>query len=487
MNRTISVCLLFSALVAAQEFRATITGRVMDGTGAGVPGAVVQVRNVETNQATSLKTDARGDYTAPFLRPGTYTVRVEAAGFKTSTRDGILLNVGQRAEVNHTLEIGALNEQITVTAETPMLETTSADRGGVIDNQQVAELPLNARNPFMLSMLVAGVNYNGNIIYQRPFDNGAIADWSINGSRNRQNEFLLDGAPNNAQAGGNNIAYVPPVDAVQEFKIQTNSYDAQYGKTAGGIVNVSLKSGTNQFHGSVYEFARRNAWDANSFQNNAKGAPREGHFLDQYGFSASGPLMFPKLYDGRNRSFFLITYEGYREGTPQPLTLSVPSMEMRDGDFSKLTDPQGRPIIIYDPFTGRDVKGAWVRDAFPGNRIPANRINGIARNVAKYYPQPNTTTAGVGYAQQNFFVPGGDAVATDDFYNMVFKFDQNFGDRHKVFFRGAFNDRTETRSFNGIQSGPGQDGQYPLKRINDAYVLVVLPPWRRSWVAGAPT
>ncbi|HET8547576.1 MAG TPA: carboxypeptidase regulatory-like domain-containing protein, partial [Bryobacteraceae bacterium] len=351
--RLVPILVLLAAAAAGQEFRATLTGRVTDSSGAAVPGATVQVRSTNTNAVHRFTTDVQGNYTAPFLPPGSWSVRVEAPGFKTSSRDGVVLNVGQRATIDILLEIGQVSEQVTVTAEAPMLETASADRGGVIDNQQVVELPLNARNPFMLSMLVAGVNYNGNIIYQRPFDNGAIADWSINGSRNRQNEFLLDGAPNNAQAGGNNIAYVPPVDAVQEFKIQTNSYDAQYGKTAGGIINVSLKSGTNDFHGAVYEFARRNAWDANSFQNNARSAPREGHYLDQYGFSVSGPIVFPKLYHGRNKSFVLATYEGYREGTPQPLILSMPEPEMREGDFSKLVDARGRMITIYDPTTGR--------------------------------------------------------------------------------------------------------------------------------------
>ncbi len=151
-----------------------------------------------------------------------------------------------------------------------MLETASADRGVVIDRQQVLELPLNARNPFMLGILTAGVNFNGASIWQRPFDNGAIAEWTINGSQSRGNEFLLDGAPNNGQAGGNNIAYVPPVDSVQDFKIMTNTYDAQYGKTTGGIINVNLQSGTNDFHGTLYEFMRREWLDANDFRLKAQ-------------------------------------------------------------------------------------------------------------------------------------------------------------------------------------------------------------------------
>lgn len=472
-NKSLSLLLFLtiSLIAPAQEFRATVTGHVVDGSGASVPGIAVQVRNIDTNTVATGTTDASGSYTVPFLRPGNYMLTVEASGFKKYVRDGVTLNVGQTAGIEIALEVGALTEQITVTAETPLLETEKSDRGQVIDAQRVREFPLNARNPFMLAVLSAGVNFNGNIIYQRPFDNGAIADWNISGGLNRNNEFLLDGAPNNAQAGNNNIAYVPPVDSVEEFKIQTNSYDAQYGKSAGGIVNVSLKSGTNSLHGTLYEFARRNAWDANSFQNNARGAEKVAHFLDQYGGAIGGPIIIPKLYNGRDRSFFFFNYEGYREGTPTPLTLSVPAPEMLNGDFSRLVDLAGRQIVIYDPATGRDVNGTWTRDAFPGNIIPANRINPVAKNILDFQPKPNTTTPGAAfYTQSNLFVPGGENLDRDDFYNLVIKFDQNFGSRNHMFFRHASNDRTEIRSTNGVR-GPGEDGPLPLKRVNDAYVV----------------
>ena len=470
-RRLLAACLMAAGVLWAQEFRATMTGRVTDTSGAVVPSVPVQVKNVGTNEIATTTTDSQGNYTVPFLRPGPYVVIVEVPGFKKFTREGLLLQVGQAATVNISLEVGAVTETVTVTAATPLLETAKADRGGVVDSDRVREIPLNARNPFMLSMMVAGVQYNGNAIYQRPFDNGAIAEWTINGSTSRSNEFLLDGVPNNAQAGGNNIALVPPVDAVEEFKIQTNSYDSQFGHTGGGIVNVSLRSGTNSFHGVLWEFARRNAWDANSFQNNAARAPRSGHFLDQYGFQVEGPLYFSKIYDGRNRSFFMVTLEDYHEGTPNPLNLSVTAPEFRTGDFSKLVDGQGRPIIIFDPSTGRQVGNQWVRDAFTGNRIPANRINPIASKILNYMPQPNQVTPGQEYSTLNFFVPGGENIAKDDFYNLAVKIDQNIGDKHRIFFRHASNDRTETRNTNGIKDGPGQDGQHPLKRVNDAYVL----------------
>lgn len=486
LSRIIALYFGCILLLFGQEFRATITGHVVDPTGAAVPNVSIQAKNVDTNEVATTTTDSSGTYTIPFLRPGNYVLAVEAAGFKKYNREGLRLNVGQTAGIDIQLEVGQLTDAVTVTAETPLLQTEKADRGQVIDEQRVRELPLNSRNPFMLSILSAGVNFNGNIIYQRPFDNGAIADWTISGGLDRNNEFLLDGAPNNGQAGNNNIALVPPVDSVQEFKIQTNSYDSQYGKSAGGSVNVLLKGGTNQYHGTAYEFARRNQWDANSFQNNAAGVPKVAHFLDQYGGSIGGPIRIPKIYNGHDKTFFFFNYEGYREGTPTPLVLSVAEPEFLQGDFSKLKDNQGRLITIYDPTTGRDVNGTWTRDPFPNNVIPANRLNPVALKILNFYPKPNQVATGSFYSQGNLFIPGGDNLDRDDFYNLVIKIDQNFGDKHHVFFRHASNDRTEIRSTNGLAKDvPASDGQFPLKRVNDAYVLDWVGAMRPTLIANA--
>lgn len=454
-----------------QEFRATLTGRVTDRSGAAVAGAAVGLKNTATNEASRTETDAQGSFTFALLRPGSYELTSEHEGFRKLIRKGVSLEVGQAASIDLVLDLGEVSQSITVTDEAPLLDNASADRGGVISAKEISEFPLNGRNPFMLSMLVAGVDYNGSMAYQRPFDNGAIADFGISGGANRSNEFLMDGVPNNAQAGGNNIAYVPPVDSVQEFKIQTNSYDAQYGKTSGGIVNVVLKSGSNRMHGSLYEYARRNAWDANSFQNNARGAPKEGHTLDQYGAQADGPVI-------KNKLFFLFNYEGYRENSPQPLVLSVPEMDMRQGDFSKLADARGRGITIHDPATGfvnPAFANRWDRLPFPGNVIPKDRIHPMSSTILNFMPKPNTLTPNQDYSRSNLFLSGGDNPAFDTFYNLVFKFDWSVGPRHRMFFRHASNDRTEERNTNGVRTGPGQDGQHPLKRINDAYVM--------DWVA----
>ena len=477
------ICLLMMVLpTVAQEFRATVNGRVTDSAEEAIVSATVTVRNLATNEVAAVTTNGEGAYNVPFLKPGVYSISYEATGFKKVVRDQQELQVGQSATLNVTLEVGATSETVTITADAPLLEETKADRGNVIENRRVVELPLNARNPFMLATLTPGITFNGPAIYQRPFDNGAIADWSINGGLNRSNEFLLDGAPNNSIQGGNNIAYVPPVDAVGEFKIITNSYDAQYGRTAGGVVNVQIKSGGNEFHGSIYEFYRRNWLDSNYLFSNFRNLPagrfrradgtleKAEHFLDQYGGVISGPVRLPsklfrKLgYDGRDKTFFLFNYEGYREGTPNPQVITVPTEAFRNGDFSQYRTAGGQLIQIFDPATGRDVNGVWTRDPFPGNIIPANRINPIASKLLALYPKPNTTTPGGDPWRNNFAdIPN---IANDKFKNWIFKIDQNIGDKDKIFFRYGYNNRAEIRWTNGITQGAAQDGQLPLNRVN---------------------
>jgi hypothetical protein len=456
----------------AQEFRATISGRVFDASGAAVPNAKIQAVNVATNEVTNATSDSTGAYTVPFLRPGQYKLTVTAQGFKSFIRENITLQVGQIAGIDVSLEVGAVSENITVTAEAALLETQTASRQAVVTQKQVSEMPLNSRNPFMLGAMMSGVTFRGAAIWQRPFDNGAIAEWSVNGGRQSNNEFLMDGAPNNGQAGGNNIAYVPIVDAVQEFSVQQNSYDAQYGKTGGGVFNVVLKSGTNDFHATGWEFMRRRWMDANTYQNNAIGAPRPNHTLDQYGFQLEGPVYLPKLLkkDAPVKLFYLGSFENYRELWPQTPRNSYPEPEMRNGDFSRLVAANGQPVAIYDPNTSQfAANGDPIRNPFPGNVIPQSRISPVARAVTSYMPAPNDRPAGVRYATGNHFLP--DYAAQDKFYNLILKFDWNFGDKHRSYLRHASNDRTEDRSVNGIDNRPGTDGQQPFQRINDAYVL----------------
>lgn len=440
----------------AQEFRATVTGRITDQSRGAMPGVTVVVTNTETNETATAVASADGAYSIPFLQPGVYTLTAELDGFKTYTQEDLRLQVGQTATVNIAMQVGDLTETVTVTGDT--LEASRADRGMVIDSRRVTEIPLNTRNPFMLSLLSSGITFNGPAIYQRPFDNGAIADWSINGGANRNNEFLLDGAPNNSVQGGNNIAYVPPADSVGEFKIVQNSYDAQYGRSAGGTINVSLKSGTNDFHGTGYEFARRKALDANTEINKRRGEPTPGHTLDQYGFQIDGPIV-------RDKTFFMVALEDYNEETPNIEIESFPDGALRRGDFSDLVTASGQPITIYDPATGRvDANGTFVRDPFPNNIIPENRISPIARALMDSWPMPNSAPAeGCQPWRCNFLLAPN--IARDDFYNFVTKVDHVVSTNTRMFVRYAQNDRTSIRSTNGIP-GPPEDGFRPHIREN---------------------
>jgi hypothetical protein len=244
---------------------------------------------------------------------------------------------------------------------------------------------------------------------------------------------------------------------------------------------VVLKSGTNQFHATAWEFMRRTPLDANTFQNNAivatpnnpkGGAPRPNHYLDQWGFQLEGPARIPGLLrkDGPVKMFYLGSFEGYREGTPNPLTVSYPMPEMRTGDFSNLTNSSGQKVTIYNPFDAIiDSSGNAIRQPFPGNKIPQTMLNPIALAVTKYMPLPNQPSPpGSAYSRSDLSIPG--FFDKDKFYNLILKFDFNIGDKNRAYFRHASNDRTEDRAVNGIDNKPGTDGQQPFQRINDAYV-----------------
>jgi hypothetical protein len=470
-------------MASAQEFRATISGHVLDSSGAAVPNAKVEAINVATNEISRTTADSAGAYTIPLLRPGNYKMTATAAGFKQWLTENLVLEAAKVAGIDITLEVGTMTETVEVTAEAIALETQSATRSGIVGERQVSDMPLNARNPFMLGVMMSGVNFNGAAIWQRPFDNGAIAQWSINGGRDSSSEFLLDGAANDGQMGSNNIAYVPIVDAVQEFNVMANIYNAEYGHTGSGIMNVVLKSGTSRHHGTGYEFMRRSPLDANTFQNNAipssatnpaGGAKRPAHYLDQWGFQLDGPVIIPHLLTKNSavKLFYMGAIEPYREGTPNPLTVSWPMPEMRNGNFSKVTNSAGQAITIYDPFTAQyDANGNTVvaRSPFPGNIIPASRINPISAAVTKYMPMPNqAAAAGCRYSTCDTIFPG--YYDKDKFYSLILKFDWNFGSKHRAFFRHVSNDRTEDRAVNGIDNKPGTDGQQPFQRINDGYV-----------------
>lgn len=453
-----ALVLLFAATGFPQETRATLSGAVTDPTGSVVTGARIRLTNRDTAVAFDATSNEAGQYRFLFLNPGVYRLSAEASGFKGFVRDNIELHVSQSAIIDVSLQIGQMSESVTVSSEAPLLESEKSDRGLVINHKTVTDLPLNIRNPIMLSALTPGIIHTSGTQHLNPFSNSGISSWSVNGGRGTNNEFLLDGAPNNAVYNGvNNVAYVPSVDAVEEFKVMTGVYDAQYGRTGGGVINVSIRSGANRWHGSGYEFLKRTSLNANTFANNAKAAPRQGNALDQYGLTLGGPITVPRLYSGKDKSFFFFAYEGYREDTyyPSESISSVPTLEQRRGDFSKTFDNRDALYSIFDPLTGRFEGNNWVRSAFPGNRIPADRISPVAANIIKLYPGPNTTTPGSVDWQNNFFLNPN--IGRFDFINLTARLDHHFGPRQRVYGRWSWSDFTQLRNTNGI---PGVAGDY---------------------------
>ncbi len=302
------VCVLTAALIAltaigasAQDFRGAITGRISDTSGGRLPGVTVTVTNTATNVASTTTSNTEGEFTVPFLNPGTYTVTAELSGFKKLVREGIDVRIGDRLSVDLTMDVGRMEETVSVSAESPLLETTSGSTGQVIDERRISMMPLSDGNPFVLARLAPGIAYTGDLKFSRPFDNGGTSGITTGGATGG-NEFTLDGSPN--MANGRRVAFVPPAGAVQEFKVETASFDAASGHTAGATVNVTLKSGTNAFAGSAYTYYRSEKLAETDFFVKQAGAEKPKLGYKRPGGSLGGPVVIPGLYDGHDRTFF---------------------------------------------------------------------------------------------------------------------------------------------------------------------------------------
>jgi len=312
---------VMAALPAAgQEARGTILGRVTDQQGAVVPGASVVITNVETNSIHRLTTNETGYYEVPLLDGGKYTIAAELSGFKKTVRGPVDLLVGSRLEINLELQVGNLTETVSVTTEAPLLETTTASGGRVIDTRQMIELPYSDMNPFALTGLAAGMQWTGQPEYRRPFDNGGTSAFNTAGGIG-QNEYGIDGAT--VVGTGRRVGYVPPSDAIAEFKMETANFDASVGHTSGATVNVSTKAGTNDYHGSLYDQHWQQRWNATqhftrlAWENQvasgkiSKDTPKQAPGRsNQFGGTLGGPVRIPKLYNGRDKLFFFFSYNG---------------------------------------------------------------------------------------------------------------------------------------------------------------------------------
>jgi len=395
-----SILALVSFPVAAQTLGG-INGQVADTTGAVIPGATVTITNTDTNAIRSLSTNEAGLYTAPGLTPGPYEVRVETAGFSPQARS-LTLQVQQTARLDFELEVGQVSESIEVTSEAALLDTSNVTVGTVIDNQRIVDLPLNGRNFLQLVALSPNVTYGFGSQGNTSRQGGQRMDqnMSVSGQRATWNRYTLDGVEN-TDPNFNTYVVLPSTDFLQEFKVQTGIFPAEFGRAASQI-NVSTKAGTNQYHGSAYWFLRNDKISARSYafeewQHDEDRNPKSKLKWNQFGFVLGGPVIIPKVFNGKDRLFFSTNWERHSQRNSSTSTYSVPEQAWRGGDFSSLADP------IFDPenrFENPD--GTINVTQFPGNVIPVDRMPHQTDVLWEFYPEPNQPSQTVGYPDRNY-------------------------------------------------------------------------------------
>lgn len=424
------VLIVAPALLWSQTYTASIRGTVTDQTQAAVPGAAVTLTEVSRGIKHTAKTDAAGRYLLTALPPGTYSLTVEAPGFRRHSQPPFRLEVQQQATIDVELAVGEVTTTVEVQGSAPLLNTAAATLGQVIENRFILTAPLAGRNPLALVMLTPG-------LVPSNVSAGGVANVNFvaNGVRNSTADAMLDGMVITGieQNGGvTDVKYTPSVDVIEEFKIQTNFFNAEFGNTGGAIINMVSKSGTNELHGVVYEFHRNAALNANSFFSNRAGRTLPDYKRNVFGGTAGGPVIFPGLYNGKNRTFFFFDYEANRTASATTTTRTVPTAQQKAGDFSDTRLSNGRVSIIYNPFdTYVGAGGRILRRPFPGNVIPASMQDPIAKKMLSYYPEPNQE--GAPYTRvNNFFNQGVNRSAGN---KLDGKIDHNLSDKQRFMSR----------------------------------------------------
>ncbi|MEX2260507.1 MAG: TonB-dependent receptor [Bryobacteraceae bacterium] len=422
-------CIFLCAPLCGQEFRATLQGTVTDASKAAVPSAEVVLRNVDTAVERIGQTGQSGEYLFQFVAPGNYSLTVRAAGFKTDVRDGIRLSLGDNVRLDRELAVGQATETISVSGDVSVVQTESSSLGSVVQRDIIENLPLKGHSSLFMFTLATGVVNNRYGEDTRPNDTITNTSYSSNGAPVASGDVSVDGVANtvNVNRGVNISQWVPAQFAVAEFKLQTGTLPAEHGRSGGSIMNLVIKSGTNELHGDAYEFLRNAALDSNLFFNNQAGQRLARYGSNTYGFSLGGPIYLPKIYNGRNRSFFFFNFEGSREGNGLNTVLNVPTAKMRTGDFSEFGG------AIYNPYSVRTVNDVPTRDPFPGNIIPQSVQDPVARNLMSYWPTANQTGPDPArpYVQNYAFSDKWPR----DYDTLVLKFDHQFSLRNLMFVR----------------------------------------------------
>ncbi len=433
---------------SAQEYRATLAGRITDEQAAALPGVTVVATHVETGTKSETVTDASGFYTFPLLPPGDYSVAAELTGFARMLRDRVPLGAGQRVSVDLALKVGSFSETITVAAERTLLQTATASLGLSVEAGQIDSLPLSGRAPSSLVKLAGGVNdLSSPTANTRPFDSGGTSNFAIGGGQVRTSDLLLDGGPNMAR--DRRISYNPPADIVQEVTVETFQSDAAFGNTQSGTVNIVTKGGTNQFRGSAGFYTQPSELAATNFFTKRAGGTDPAYKYNQGGFTVGGPVVIPRVLDGRNKVFWILSYDNIRNRYPGPTLTTVPTQAMRRGDFSELL-ALGDVYRIYDPMTGVAAGQRRQRDAFPNNIIPTERLNPIALAYLHYYPLPNTRGEANGTGNYLSSNP-----RTDTYHSTMGRADVNLTSKSRLMVKWYGNDRVERKGnlFDNIGTG----------------------------------
>ncbi|HEV8427207.1 MAG TPA: TonB-dependent receptor [Pyrinomonadaceae bacterium] len=439
---------LVPSSLCAQEVRGKIVGTVLDQNKSAIPGASVKITDVERATSTTLTTNGEGYFEATYLLSSNYQVVVEASGFKKHIQEKVLLQINETRELNIILEVGGTQETVTVTSELSSLNANDASLGQTVDQKRLAELPLVHGDPYTLIGLSPGVTYTGSTKLDRPFEPTHIIGYAFDGTRGNRSDLLIDGAPSTATANANEViaSYVPPSDIVQEFKVQTATFDSQFGNTEGGVTSISIKSGTNDFHGTAYLWLEPGGIAANDFFGNATRTPRPFSYSNRPGFSVNGPVWLPKLYNGKNKTFFLFAYEGIRDSRPRfdaGGSVWTPTAALRSGDFSAFACAPGQTtncVNIYDPTkrvnTGTPSSPIYTGTQFPGNKIPDDRISPVAKAILGFYAPPKLPGL-IGNIFDSQL-----SEKTKPYDNFTFRVDQNFSDKNRLFVRGSWYDRS---------------------------------------------
>src|SRR5579862_102104 len=367
----------------AQSYYGVVRGLVVDQNQGVVANAKITLVNEGTAEQRTSTTSNNGEYVFNEVLPATYSVVCETAGFKKFERKGILVSTQGQVTADIKLEVGQVTESVQVTEAVPLVESSNASQGQVLDNQKLADLPNLGRNPFMMAKLANTVVEVGPPAYNRMEDQSGSSMISIAGGPVRGNNYLIDGIP--ITDANNRAIIIPTLETVQEVKIQANTYDAEMARTGGGMFNTLMKSGTNDFHGSAYGHVRRTDWDANAFFSNAAGIPIAEQPNTTWGASFGGRIWIPHVYDGKNKTFFYLGVEHYDDRSSDSANFNLPTALERAGNFSQSHVSAGGPLVsVIDPTTG---------NPFPGNIIPQSRITPVGLNIAALYPTPSSAPA----------------------------------------------------------------------------------------------